>query len=72
MTFEEKIAAGIHDVNTKLDAFEAKAKAGRTEAEATAVKGLTIARADIDAALIGLQKSIEDFRNKYTSAPPKQ
>ena len=32
MTFEEKIAAGIHDVNIKLDAFEAKAKAGRTEA----------------------------------------
>ena len=71
MTFEEKIAAGIHDVNIKLDAFEAKAKAGRTEAEATAVKGLKIARAEIDTALIGLQKSIEDFRNKYTSAPTK-
>ena len=70
MTFEEKIAAGIHDVNIKLDAFEAKAKAGRTEAEATAVKGLKIARAEIDTALNGLQKSIEDFRKKYTS-PPK-
>jgi len=30
-TFEEKIAARIHDVNLKLDAFEAKAKAARTE-----------------------------------------
>jgi len=69
MTFEEKIAAGIHDVNIKLDAFEAKAKATRTEAEATAVKGLKTARAEIDSALVGLQKSIDEFRNKYTSAP---
>ena len=68
-TFEEKIAARIHDVNIKLDAFEAKAKATRTEAEATAVKGLKTARAEIDTALVALQTSIEEFRKKYTSAP---
>ena len=71
-TFEEKIAARIHDVNVKLDAFEAKAKATRTEAEATAIKGLKTARAEIDTALVGLQKSIDDFRTKYTSAPAKK
>ena len=68
-TLEEKIAARIHDVNVKLDAFEAKAKAARTEAEDTAIKGLKTARAEIDAALVALQKSVDDFRKKYTSAP---
>ena len=71
-TVEEKIAARIHDVNLKLDAFEAKAKAARTEAEATAIQGLKTARAEIDAALVALQKSIDDFRKKYTSAPEKK
>ena len=70
-TLEEKIAARIHDVNIKLDAFEAKARAARTEAEATAVKGLKAARAEIDTALGALQKSIDDFRKKYTSGPEK-
>jgi hypothetical protein len=68
-TFEEKISARIHDVNVKLDAFEAKAKVARTEAEATAVNGLKIARAEVDSALVALQKSIDDFRGKYTAAP---
>ena len=72
VTLEEKIAARIHDVNVKLDAFEAKAKATRTEAETTAIKGLKTARADIDAALVALQKSIDDFRKKYTSAPERK
>ena len=67
-TFEEKIAARIHDVNLKLDAFETKARAARTEAEATAIKGLKAARAEIDASLGALQKSIDDVRTKYTSA----
>jgi len=71
-TVEEKIAARIHDVNIKLDAFEAKANAARTEAEVTAIKGLRNARADIDAALVALQKSIDDFRKKYTAAPEKK
>jgi hypothetical protein len=71
-TLEEKIGARIHDVNVKLDAFEAKAKAARTEAEATAIKGLKTARAEVDAALVALQKSIDDVRTKYTSAPEKK
>ena len=68
-TFEEKIAARIHEVNVKLDAFAAKAKATRTEAEATAVEGLKVARAEIDASLVTLQKTIDDFRKQYTSSP---
>ncbi len=68
-TLEEKIAARIRDVNVRLDAFEAKAKAARTEAEAAAIKGLKVARTEVDAALVALQKSIDEFRNKYTSAP---
>ena len=44
-TFEEKIAARIHDVTT--------------------------ARAEVDAALVALQKSMDDFRAKYTSAAQK-
>ena len=71
-TFEEKIAAHIHDVNLKLDAFEAKAKAARTEAEATAIKGLKAARAEIDASLVALQKSIDDVRTNYTFAPEQK
>jgi predicted DNA-binding protein (UPF0278 family) len=67
-TLEEKIAARIHDVNVKLDAFEAKAKAVRTAAEATAIKGLKRARAEIDATLVALQQSLDEFRKKYTSA----
>jgi hypothetical protein len=64
--------ARIHDVNLKLDAFEAKAKAARTEAEATAIKGLKAARAEVDASLGALQKSIDDVRTKYTSAPEQK
>ena len=71
-TFEEKIAARVRDVNVKLDAFEAKAKVARTEAEAIAIKGLKTARAEIDTALVALQKSIEDFRRNYTAAPDKK
>ena len=71
-TFEEKIAARVHDVNAKLDAFEAKAKVARTEAEAIAIKGLKTARAEVDATLVALQKSIDDFRKNYTAASDKK
>lgn len=71
-TFEEQMAARMRDVNVKLDAFEAKAKAARTEAEAIAIRGLKSARAEIDTALVAVQKSIDDFRKKYTAAPEKK
>ena len=71
-TLEERIAARVREVNVKLDAFEAKAKVARTEAEATAIKGLKTARAEIDTALVALQKSIDDFRKNYTAAPEKK
>jgi len=92
--YEDKIAARIHDVNARIDQFEAAAKAKRAQAELTAVNGLKTARAgleqkmanlsttqaahvariraDVDAAVVALEKALEDFRQKYTSPAGKE
>ena len=91
--YEDKIAAKIHDLNARIDQFEAAAKAKRAQAEITAVDGLKTARvgleqkmahlsttqaahvarvrADVDAAVVALEKALEDFRQKYHVAGRK-
>jgi len=67
-TSEDRIAAKIHEVNERIDQFDAIAKSKRTQAEIAAIDGLKTAKAGLDAALQKVEKALEDFRQKYTTA----
>ncbi|HZR22867.1 MAG TPA: hypothetical protein VFA59_04710 [Vicinamibacterales bacterium] len=66
-TYEDRIAAKIHEINEQIDRFDAIAKSKRTQAEIAAIEGLKNAKTGLDSALVKVEKALEDFRQKYTT-----
>ena len=71
-TYEDRIAAKIHEINEQIDRFDAIAKSKRTQAEIAAIEGLKAAKAGLDSALVKAEKALGDFRQKYTAPAGKE